>query len=310
MAIHTPKHIIIQPEIQAALRAGQPVVALESTVISHGLPYPENLKLAEDMQTTILAGNALPATIAVIHGKVQVGLTSKDLAFLAQGSSLRKISVRDFGPAIAQKASGGTTVAGTLVAADQVGIKIFATGGIGGVHRDAPFDISTDLGQLAKSKVVVVCAGAKSILDLPATLEQLETLGVPVLGYQTDEFPAFYSRESGFGVSARVETPEETAAIAKAHWELGGGGLLVTVPIPPDHAIPFAEIEAFIETALSEAESRQIRGQAVTPFLLKRVSELSGGRSLDANLALLKNNARTAAEIAQHLYTPKSGLAV
>jgi pseudouridine-5'-phosphate glycosidase len=301
-----PKHFLIKPEVLDAIQSGRPVVALESTVISHGLPYPENLQLAQDMENTIQAGNAIPATTAIIEGKIQVGLNPEGLELLATRKHLRKISVRDFGPAITQKASGGTTVAGTLIVAESVGIKIFATGGIGGVHRNAPFDISTDLGQLSKSKVVVVCAGAKSILDLPATLEQLETLGVPVLGYQTDEFPAFYSRQSGLGVSARVDSAEETAAIAKTHWELGGGGLLVTVPLPPEHAVPYEQMESYIDQALAEAEARQVHGQAVTPFLLERVGELSGGVSLKANLALLKNNARTAAEIAQYLYTPKN----
>jgi len=310
MPVTIPKHFQVHADIYAALESGAPVVALESTVISHGLPYPENIQLAQDMEATIRAGGALPATIALIDGNVHVGLGPDGLTKLARGDSLRKISVRDFGPAIAQKASGGTTVAGTLIAAEQVGIKIFATGGIGGVHRDAPFDISTDLGQLAKSQVVVVCAGAKSILDLPSTLEQLETLGVPVLGYQTSQFPAFYSRESGLPVSAKVESAEETAQVAQAHWELGGGGLLVVVPIPEADAIPLSEMEAHIATALNEAESQQIRGQAVTPFLLKRVSELSGGASLQANLSLLKNNARTAAQIAQFLYTPKGSAPV
>jgi len=310
MPVHIPKHFQIHSEVYTALESGDPVVALESTVISHGLPYPENIQLAQDMEATIRAGGAHPATIALINGMVHVGLEPEGLSRLAQEDSLRKISVRDFGPAIAQKASGGTTVAGTLIAAEMVGITIFATGGIGGVHRDAPFDISTDLGQLSKSKVVVVCAGAKSILDLPATLEQLETLGVPVLGYQTGEFPAFYSRTSGLPVSARVESAEETAQVARAHWGLGGGGLLVVVPIPEEDAIPFKDIEAHINHALSEAEHQQIRGQAVTPFLLKRVSERSGGDSLRANLSLLKNNAKTAARIAQFLYTPKGNAAV
>lgn len=308
MLFQVPKHFIVQQIIQAALMAGQPVVALESTVISHGLPYPENLQLAKEMEKIIADGNARPATTAVIEGQVRVGLNAEDMEILAQGESLRKISVRDFAPAIAQKASGGTTVAGTLVVAERVGIKIFATGGIGGVHRGTPFDISTDLEQLAKSKVIVVCAGAKSILDLPATLEKLETLGVPVLGYQTSEFPAFYSPESGLKVSARVESPKEAAEIAQAHWDIGGGGLLVAVPIPKEEAIPYEEMESFINQALSEAQKRHIQGQAVTPFLLQRVSELSKGKSLKANLALLKNNARAAAEIAQHIYRPKTTL--
>jgi len=298
-------HLEIQPEVAAAIKAGQPVVALESTVISHGLPYPQNLTLAQDMEATIRQDNAIPATCAVIGGTVKVGLDAHELELLANTPYLRKISARDFAPAIAQQASGGTTVAGTLITAEMAGIHIFATGGIGGVHRDAPFDISTDLNQLSKSKVVVVCAGAKAILDLPATIEQLETLGVPVLGYRTDEFPAFYSRTSGLPVSARVENAKEAAQIAKAHWEMGQGGLLVVVPVPDEDAIPAEEIEGHIEQALAEAFSQNIRGQAVTPFLLGRVSELSKGSSMKANLSLLKNNARVAAQIAQHLYTPK-----
>jgi pseudouridine-5'-phosphate glycosidase len=304
-----PPAYVVHPEVRAAFSQGAPVVALESTVISHGLPYPENLSLAKDMEAVVRALSATPATIAVIDGEVRIGLDEPALEVLAQAENLRKISVRDFGPAVTQKASGGTTVAGTLLAAEAVGICIFATGGIGGVHREAPFDVSTDLSQLANSPAVVVCAGAKAILDLPATLEQLETLAVPVIGYQTDEFPAFYSRESGLPVSARAETPEETAAIAKAHWGLAGKhGLLVVAPPPAESAIPAAEVETHIEQALAEAQAGGISGQAVTPFLLARVSELSGGASLQANLALLKNNARIAAEIAQHLYEPKGKL--
>jgi pseudouridine-5'-phosphate glycosidase len=304
----SPKHIQFKPEVVTALQQGAPVVALESTVISHGLPFPENLELANEMEALVRGGDAVPATTAVIDGQVHVGLDEAGLAKLAKGVNLRKISVRDFGPAIVQKASGGTTVAGTLVIAEQAGIKIFATGGIGGVHRDAHFDISTDLGQLAQSKVVVVCAGAKAILDLPATLETLETLGVPVIGYGTDEFPAFYSRESGLGVSARADSAEETADIAKAHWQMGGGGLLIAVPVPAEDAIPAPQVEEHIIQALEEAAAQGVRGQAVTPFLLSRVSQLSQGKSLKANLTLLKNNARTAAAIAQHLYTPKGQL--
>jgi pseudouridine-5'-phosphate glycosidase len=300
-----PKAFKTLPEVAGALKTGKPVVALESTVISHGLPYPENLQLARDMEATVRIGGAVPATTAVIEGQVCVGLDETDLETLANSPDNRKISVRDFGPAIAQGASGGTTVAGTLIIAEQAGIRIFATGGIGGVHRNAPFDISTDLNQLAKSKVMVVCAGAKAILDLPATLEKLETLGVPVIGFQTDEFPAFYSRESGLPVSARADSSDEAAKIAQAHWELGGGGLLLTVPIPEENALPADQVNHEIEVALAEAEAQHIRGQAVTPFLLSRVSELSGGRSLEANLALLKNNAHIATAIAQHLYQPK-----
>jgi pseudouridine-5'-phosphate glycosidase len=311
MTIKFPAAFVVHPEVQAALIQDTPVVALESTVISHGLPYPENLALGRDMEAVVRDNGATPATIAVIDGEVRVGLDEGTLEKLAQGDDLRKISVRDFGPAIAQKATGGTTVAGTLLAAEAVGIRIFATGGIGGVHRQAPFDVSTDLSQLANSPAVVVCAGAKAILDLPATLEQLETLAVPVIGYQTDEFPAFYSLESGLPVSARADSPEEAAAIAKAHWQLAGKrGLLVVAPPPAESALPAAEVEAYIKEALAEAQTGGITGQAVTPFLLARVSELSGGASLQANLALLKNNAQVAAEIAQHLYRGKGKLRV
>lgn len=304
MKAKIPKNYSIDPQVQNALLAGTPVVALESTVITHGLPYPENLALAKDMEAVVRGQEALPATIAVINGTIRVGLDQTALQLLAKTENLRKISVRDYAPAIAQQASGGTTVAGTLVAAEKVGIRIFATGGIGGVHRDAPFDVSTDLQQLTSSPVIVVCAGAKAILDLPATLEQLETFGVPVIGYRTDEFPAFYSRESGLPVSARAETPEEIAAIAKAHWQIiGKSGVLVVVPPPVESAIPAAEIETHIKQALNEAQEQNITGQAVTPFLLARVSQLSGGASLNANLALLKNNARIAAQISHFLYS-------
>jgi pseudouridine-5'-phosphate glycosidase len=301
-----PKFYSLDPEVQNALQQGDPVVALESTVITHGLPYPENITLAEDMEAVIRTHQATPAAVAVIEGKIRVGLDQKSLQALAKSENLRKVSVRDYAPAIAQRASGGTTVAGTLLAAETVGIRIFATGGIGGVHRDAPFDISTDLSQLAKSPVVVVCAGAKAILDLPATIEQFETLGVPVIGYQTDEFPAFYSRESGLPVSARADTPEEAAAIAQAHWKIAGRrGLLIAAPPPVESAIPAAEVEAHIQQALREAQQNNISGQAVTPFLLARVSQLSQGESLKANLALLKNNARIAAQISHFLYEKK-----
>lgn len=306
MKTNLPVNVFLHPEVRSALTQGAPVVALESTVITHGLPYPENQTLASDMQAVVRAHGAVPATIAVIDGQVQIGLDDPTLERLAQEKGLRKISVRDFGPAVAQKASGGTTVAGTLLAADLAGIRVFATGGIGGVHRDAPFDISTDLSQLARTPAVVVCAGAKAILDLPATLEQLETLAVPVIGYQTDEFPAFYSRESGLPVSARADTPQEAAAIAREHWALAGKrGLLLVVPLPAEDAVPADEINAHIEQALSEAHSQGITGQAVTPFLLARVSQLSGGASLRANLALLKNNAQVAAQIASHLAEPQ-----
>jgi len=292
-------NILLSPEITDARKAGAPIVALESTVITHGLPYPENLSLAQDMEAEVRLQDAIPATIAVIAGKVRVGLDAVQLERLAKGQAVRKISTRDLAAAIAQQADGGTTVAATLVAAHAAGIGVFATGGIGGVHRQAPFDVSADLHQLAHTPLVVVCAGAKAILDLPATIEMLETLNVPVIGYQTDEFPAFYSKTSGLPVSARADSPEEITTIARAHWELGfKSAILVVNPPPEDAAVPPEAVNDSIEQALREAQAQGIHGQAVTPFLLRRVSELTGGASLQANLALLLNNARLGAQIA------------
>lgn len=294
--------LYISPALTRAHAEGAPIVALESTVITHGLPYPENLSLAQDMEAEVRSQGAVPATIAVLDGRVHVGLDAAQLERLAAGADMRKISVRDFAPAIAQKASGGTTVAGTLVAAHAAGIRVFATGGIGGVHRDAPFDVSTDLTQLARTPLVVVCAGAKAILDLPATLEMLETLGVPVVGYQTDEFPAFYSTSSGLTVSCRANSPQKAAEIARAHWNFGQhSAVLIVQPPPPEAALPFSTVDSAIQQALKEAQAQGIRGQQVSPFLLRRVSELTHGSSLQANLALLRNNARLAAQIAPFL---------
>jgi pseudouridine-5'-phosphate glycosidase len=311
MSIPPPFAVQISLAVRRALKAKTAVVALESTVITHGLPYPENLQLAQDMEKQVCQSGATPATVAVIDGVVYVGLEAAQLEQLAQPQSsraVRKISVRDFAPAIAQKASGGTTVAGTLLAAQAAGIRVFATGGIGGVHRDAPYDISADLPQLARTPCIVVCAGAKSILDLPATLEMLETLAVPVIGYQTDEFPAFYSRQSGLPVSASADSPAEIAAIARAHWGLGlTSGLLVANPPPLESSLPAQDVETVIQQALAEAHAQQIRGQAVTPFLLSRVSQLTHGASLQANLALLLNNARLSAEIAVQ-FAPHGGI--
>lgn len=293
-----PKFFKLSKEVQAAQRRGLPVVALESTVITHGLPQPANLELAQAMEAVVWAGGAAPAIIGVLHGRLLVGMESEELKALATHKHPRKLSSRDLGDAIAGQYSGGTTVAGTLRVAGMAGISVFATGGIGGVHRGAGRDVSADLGELARQPVVVVCAGAKAILDLPATLEELETLGVPVIGYQTDEFPAFYSRESGLATSGRAESAKDMAEIAVAHWQLGGGGLLLAVPVPSEEALSVKEVDGWIEQALQESEQQQIRGQAVSPFLLKRVSELSGAKSLQANLALLKHNARVAAEVA------------
>ncbi len=286
-------------EVKMASAARAPIVALESTVITHGLPHPENLRLAQDMESAIRAEEATPATIALFNGQIRVGLTVPELEELAQTPAI-KVSRRDFATAIVKKSHGGTTVAGTMLVARQAGIRVFATGGIGGVHREAPFDISTDLQSLADTPMIVVCAGAKAILDLPATLEYLETMSVPVVGFQTDEFPAFYSRESGLGVSVRIDSPEEIAVFAQAHWNMGmSSAILVTNPVPEADAIPKAEMDPFIERASAEAVQKGIHGQAVTPFLLQRINELTDGRSMRANLSLLLNNARLAARIAR-----------
>jgi len=304
-----PPFFKLSSDVLRARTLELPLVALESTVITHGLPFPENLSLARDMENEVRGQGAVPATVGVLDGQVCVGLNDAQLERLARGSGMMKISRRDFSTAIAKAASGGTTVAGTMLAAYQAGIKVFATGGIGGVHRQLPsetgagLDISTDLIQLSEMPMIVVCAGAKAILDLPGTLEVLETLGVPVVGYQTDEFPAFYSRSSGLPVSARVDTAEEAARIARAHWDMGlSGSVLVTAPPPEEAALPNDLVENAVRQALVEASDQKIRGQAVTPFLLKRVSELTQGHSLRANLSLLLNNARIAAQIARYFY--------
>lgn len=289
----------IGEDVARAQEKGAPIVALESTVISHGLPYPENLRIAKEMEEQIRRLGAVPATIGVLDGWVCVGLDAAQLERLAQAQGMHKISRRDYGPALALGWSGGTTVAGTMPAAHAAGIRVFATGGIGGVHRQPAYDISADLNELAHTPLVVVCAGAKAILNLDATLEHLETASVPVVGYQTDDFPAFYSRSSGFRVSARADTPEQVAAIARAHWALGSrSAVLVVNPPPESSALPRELVEKAIEKALVEADSQGVRGQAVTPFLLERVSALTGGASLQANLDLLRDNARLGAQIA------------
>ena len=301
----------LSPEITRALNLGAPIVALESTVITHGLPHPQNLALARDMEKQVLENGATPATIALLDGKIRIGLSDQELIRLSESQSTLKVSHRDFATAIVKKADGGTTVAGTMYAANMAGIKVFATGGIGGVHKESAFDISTDLRSLAEIPTIVVCAGAKAILDLPATLEYLETMGVPVIGYQTDEFPAFYSRESGLGVSTRLDTPAEIAEFAKAHWNLGmKGGILVTNPIPEKESISKSKMEPIIAKASAEAIEQGIHGQKLTPFLLGRISELTKGKSLKANLALLLNNARLAAEIAKEMNTKKKEWAI
>jgi pseudouridine-5'-phosphate glycosidase len=289
-------------EIARALQINLPVVALESTVITHGLPHPQNIQLARDMEAAIRAEGATPATVAVIEGKIRIGLSEEELKQLAEAESPLKVSHRDFATAIVKKRSGGTTVAGTMLAAHQAGIKVFATGGIGGVHKESPFDISTDLRALAEIPMIVVCAGAKAILDLPATLEYLETMGVPVAGYQTDKFPEFYSRDGNLDTSVRLDSPQEIADFAQAHWSLGlRSAVLVANPIPESDAIPRLEMEPIIAQASKEAREKKIHGQKLTPYLLQRISELTHKRSLQANLALLINNARLAAQIAKAL---------
>ena len=292
----------LHPEVEQAIKDLKPIVALESTVITHGLPYPQNINLASDLEKEIRDQGCVPATIAIVDGKICIGLDPTQLEQLVQSEDVLKISVRDIAPAVAAGKSGGTTVAGTLAIAQAAGIRVCATGGIGGVHRQAPFDVSADLGQLGRSQLVVVCAGAKAILDIPATLEVLETNGVPVIGYQTDEFPAFYSVSSGYAVSARVDSPEEVAILAKTHWDLGLlSAIIVTVPPPEDVALKPEVVESAIQIALGEAQEQHIHGQSVTPFLLRRVSELTSGKSLRANLGLLRNNARVAARIARFI---------
>ena len=295
-------HISISPEILRALELALPIVALESTVITHGLPIPQNIKLAQDMETKVHEQGAVPATIALLDGIIRIGISHEELDKLANAKDPVKVSRRDFARAIVKKMDGGTTVAGTMLAAQQTRIQVFATGGIGGVHREGHMDISTDLQALADTPMIVVCAGAKSILDLPATLEYLETMAVPVVGYQTEEFPAFFSRKSGLNVSVRIDTPEEIVSFAKTHWGLGlKSAILVTNPIPEEYSLPDKEINPIIIQASEDAQEKGIHGQALTPFLLARINELSKGRSLRSNLVLLQNNAVLAAKIAKVL---------
>ncbi len=304
MVSRLPDPYIISKDIQQAKQFGGGIVALESTVITHGLPHPQNLELARAMEEIVRENGATPATIAILDGKIHIGLSEDELESIAFNEETRKISLRDFGIALAGGLNGGTTVASTLFVADLAGIKVFATGGIGGVHRGNVFDVSADLTQLGKSPVVVVCSGAKAILDLPATREVLETQGVPVVGFQTDEFPAFYTRSSGLSVDVRANTPEEVANIAMETWEAGiTSAVLLVVPPPEESSMPQEKMESAIREALADAEGENIRGSAITPFLLRRVSELTEGESLTANLALLKNNARVAANVANAITT-------
>ncbi len=297
-------HVHISAIVRAALAAGRPVVALESTVIAHGLPFPQNLELARAMEEEVRAAGAVPATVGVVRGVPTVGMDDAAIMRFARADGVLKVSRRDLGYAVAAGRDGATTVAATMALAALAGVPVFATGGIGGVHRGAreSWDISGDLTELARTPVLVVCAGAKAILDLPATLEHLETAGVPVLGLATDEFPAFYSVSSGLPVAARVETPAEAAAVWRAHRALGGGGgLLLAVPPPAEAALPPAQIEPVVQRALAQAAAAGVRGQAVTPFLLAAVARETHGESLRANMALLRQNARVAAAVAAAL---------
>lgn len=291
---------VISDEVQRARELDAPIVALESTVITHGLPTPQNMELALAMEEKVRGEGAVPATVALLDGQIRVGIGKAELERLANTKDPVKVSRRDFAKVIVKKLDGGTTVAGTMLAAQKAGIKVFATGGIGGVHKESYLDISTDLQALADTPMIVVCAGAKSILDLPATLEYLETMAVPVVGYGTDEFPAFFSRHSGLGVSVRLDSPAEIAAFAKTHWALGmQSAILVTNPIPAEHSLNDGFINPIIAQASADAQEKGIHGQALTPFLLARINELSGGKSLESNLVLLHHNATLAAKIAK-----------
>ena len=300
----------ILPEVKDALAGGGPVVALESTIVTHGMRFPENLQTARSVEDDVREAGAVPATIAVLDGVLKIGLTAAELDLLAQASAVAKLSRADLALALSQGWTGSTTVAATMIAARKVGIEVFATGGIGGVHKGAELsmDISADLRELAQTAVNVVAAGAKAILDLPKTLEVLETLGVPVIAVGQDEFPAFWSRHSGLKAPLRVDDAAAIARSFRARQALGlPGGQLVACPIPADAEIPAAELRPVIETALSDASQLGVEGKAVTPFLLERIFDLTGGRSLAANIALVRNNARLAAAIAGELAGHQEG---
>lgn len=298
----TPLYLDIAPEVQQSLNKLAPVVALESTIISHGMPYPQNVETALQVEAIIRENGAIPATIGIINGRLKAGLSKAEIDYLGQqGQKVIKTSRRDIPFIIAKKMDGATTVAATMIIAHLAGIRVFATGGIGGVHRGAiqSMDISADLTELAQTPVAVVCAGAKAILDLKLTLEYLETHGVPVIGYQTDELPAFYSRKSGLQVDYKLDTAKEIAKVLNTKWNLGlKGGVVIANPIPPEYEMAFAPIQQAIEQALIEAATQNIQGKATTPFLLSRIEQLTQGESLKANIQLVFNNARLASRIA------------
>jgi pseudouridine-5'-phosphate glycosidase len=298
------QYIDIKPEVREALAAQEAVVALESTIISHGMPYPKNVETALNVEKIVRDSGAVPATIAILNGRLKVGLTESEIEYLGKAENVIKTSRRDIPFIVSKKLNGATTVASTMIIAAMAGIRVFATGGIGGVHRGAQqsFDISADLQELAHTNVAVVCAGAKSILDIGLTLEYLETNGVPVVGYQTDELPAFYTRKSGFKVDYRVDSAKELAAALKAKWALGlNGGIIVANPVPAEFEMDYNTITKAIDEAVAAADVAGIKGKESTPYLLAKVKELTGGNSLDANIHLVYNNARVAGELAVEL---------
>ncbi|MEE1657840.1 pseudouridine-5'-phosphate glycosidase [Microvirga sp. CF3062] len=299
----------IAPNIQSALAAGEAVVALESTIITHGMPHPQNVATAREVEAVVRENGAVPATIAIIEGRIKIGLSDAELDWLGTAKDVMKLSRADLPYAVASRRHGATTVAATMICAHLAGIRVFATGGIGGVHQgvEATMDISADLDELARTPVAVVCAGAKAILDLPRTLEYLETRGVPVVGYGTDRFPAFWSRTSELPVPLRLDTHEAIADLIRTKEALGlGGGVLVANPVPSTDEIPAGEMSAFINAAIAEAKTRGVSGKAVTPFLLSYLFEQTGGRSLATNIALVKNNAALAARLAASLARPEA----
>ncbi|MGL4914607.1 MAG: pseudouridine-5'-phosphate glycosidase [Romboutsia sp.] len=298
------KYLQVHPEVKKAIEAGEAVVALESTIISHGMPYPKNVEMAKNVSKIIRENGAVPATIAIIDGVLKVGLTEEEIEFLGTSKDVVKASRRDLPFIISKKLTGATTVATTMILANLAGVRVFATGGIGGVHRGAQetFDISADLEELSNTNVAVICAGAKSILDIGLTLEYLETNGVPVVGFGTDELPAFYTRKSGFGVDYRVDSSMEVAEALKAKWDLNlKGGMVIGNPIPTEFEMDYDTITNAIETALKEADENNIVGKKVTPFLLDKVKTITAGKSLDSNVELVYNNAKVAAQIATDL---------
>jgi pseudouridine-5'-phosphate glycosidase len=293
----------INPEILEAIKNGQPVVALESTIIAHGMPYPKNVETAMAVNEVIRNNGAIPATIGIINGRIKVGLTDEEIEYMAKASNVLKVSRRDLPYVVSGKMDGATTVSATMIAASMAGIRVFVTGGIGGVHRGAgqSFDISADLEELKITDVVVVCAGVKSILDIGATLEYLETSGVTVISYGTDDFPAFYSRNSGYKTEISIDTPEDIGKLIKTKYDMAlKGGVVVACPIPKEYEIPFKEMDTVIKQALDECKEKNITGKRITPFLLDSVKQLTEGRSLEANVKLVLNNAEVGAKIAKY----------